>query len=164
MRETFTRLKSVLRTFFGRSNAGESDEKYRYSPEVAKRAENGDPVAQAHLATSYHEGLGVGQNPDLAIHWWSAAAKQGHSGSQLMLAVSYDVGKVMPLDLIEAGYWAARSKDAGNELGALFLDSVVRKLGVDGSSRLIATLRERHPNLTSDEIELLMSPLAEPQP
>lgn len=113
---------------------------------MVARAEAGDPLTQTALATAYHEGLGVDQNPALAFHWFLAAAKQGHAGAQLMIAAAYDIGKHVERDPIEAAHWAALSKAGGNELGDVFFASVTSKMSEAERRRVAALLKQRHPD------------------
>jgi len=50
-----------------------------------KAAQHGDVFAQYTLALTYHEGRGVGPDPNKAVMWFRQAAEQGHVEAQFAL-------------------------------------------------------------------------------
>ena len=114
------------------------DEKYFwYTPELASAAESGDARAQSILGTAYHEGLGVERNAEKAFHFWLSAALQGHPGAALMVAVTFQTGVVVDIDLVEAAYWSYYCQSAGDDTfaGAIY-ESVSKKLSDDQRQHL----------------------------
>ena len=57
-------------------------EPWDYSPDLVRRAEAGDPVAQIWLGDRYNEGNGVEKNEELATKWWKKSADQGNPDGQ----------------------------------------------------------------------------------
>ncbi|KAB2699201.1 sel1 repeat family protein [Ochrobactrum sp. Kaboul] len=122
---------------------GETDADYWFTKELELAAMQGDPFAQTRLATAYHEGLGVEQDPTRAFNFFLAAARQGHSGAQSMVSVSYDVGNVVPQDLVEALFWAMLSKAAGHSLGDAMYHSIMQKVTFEQGKAACQLLVER---------------------
>lgn len=123
------------------------DEKYFwYTPELASAAESGDARAQSILGTAYHEGLGVERNAEKAFHFWLSAALQGHPGAALMVAVTFQTGIVVDIDLVEAAYWSYYCQSAGDDTfaGAIY-ESVSKKLSDDQRQHLQRMLEHRPP-------------------
>src|SRR5690606_23775577 len=51
-------------------------------PDLRAMAAQGDHVAQFHVASLYHQGLGVDRDVRSAARWYRAAAEQGHADAQ----------------------------------------------------------------------------------
>lgn len=139
LRRHLKRLESML----GDIPPGETDADYWFTKELELAAMQGDPVAQSKLAIAYHEGLGVEQNPTRAFNFSLAAAKQGHAGAQAMVSASYDSGKVVPQDLVEALFWASLSKAAGNCLGDAMYYSIFKKVTFEQGKAAARLMIER---------------------
>ena len=73
-----------------------------YSPELAKRAEAGDAVAQYRLATCYYFGQGVPQDYKEAAKWDMKSAQQGNAIGQHYIGTCYYFGKGVTQDYKEA--------------------------------------------------------------
>lgn len=145
MKKSLKELLAPLGRFFGsHPKPGGTDADYIFSKELEHAAMMGDPVAQTKLATAYHEGLGVKQNPQRAFNFWMAAASQGHGGAQSMIAAAYDVGKVVAQNKVEAAYWATLSTRNGNVLGEALLGTLLSEMSEEDKSRLLLLFDERH--------------------
>jgi len=82
-------------------------EPWDYSPDLVKRAEAGDPVAQVWLGDRYNEGKSAPKSEELATKWWKKAADQGNPDGQFNMGWKYWDGRGgMPRDRSEAvKYW-----------------------------------------------------------
>lgn len=93
-------------------------ENIEYVNAITNAAQNGDVSAMQILGNHYHDGKYVNYNPELAIYWWTEAAKRNDATSQYNLGLIYN-GDLSNLYYNEekAAYWlelAARNgyKDA----------------------------------------------------
>lgn len=64
------------------SGWAEDAEPEPYSPELVKRAEAGDAMAQSSLGVYYYFGKNVTQDYKEAVKWWTRAAEQGNAGAK----------------------------------------------------------------------------------
>ena len=88
-----------------------------YSPELVKRAEAGDPVAQHNLATFYQNGDGIAQDYKEAVKWFTKAAEQGEVMAQSNLGWAYYEGRGVAQDFNEAVKWFTKVGEPGNMRG-----------------------------------------------
>jgi len=70
-----------------------------------KAADQGNIVAQIHLADLYRDGRGVARDMAQAVVWYRKAADLGDSGAQGTLGLLYSVGMGVERDDVEAYYW-----------------------------------------------------------
>jgi TPR repeat protein len=70
-----------------------------------KAADQGNTVAQIHLADLYRDGRGVARDPAQAATWYRKAAELGDAAAQSTLGILYSVGMGVPHDDVEAYYW-----------------------------------------------------------
>jgi len=70
-----------------------------------KAAEQGNTVAQIHLADFYRDGRGVARDMAQAAAWYRKAAEVGDAGAQGTLGLLYSVGMGVSHDDVEAYYW-----------------------------------------------------------
>jgi len=92
-----------------------------YSPELAKRAEAGDAVAQYRLGTCYYFGQGVAQDYKEAAKWDMKSAEQGNAIGQHYLGWCYYDGKGVTQDYKEAVKWFTKSAEQGNPRAQYYL-------------------------------------------
>ena len=85
-----------------------------YSPEMVKRAEAGDAVAQGRLGYFYYYGEGVAKDYKEAVKWWTKSAEQGVEEAQYNLGVCYDKGRGVEKDMNKAVKWYTKSAEQGN--------------------------------------------------
>ena len=71
--------------------------------EVIKVAEQGDADAQYELGVMYNNGMGVEQNDETSVIWYTLSAEQGFASAQYNLGVMYNDERCVP---------RARSNDA----------------------------------------------------
>ena len=74
-------------------------------------AEKGHAFAQHSLAFMYHQGECTDVDSDLAVKWYSMAAKQGLSGSMVTLGMMYDSGDGVEEDKEMAQTWYRRAEE-----------------------------------------------------
>jgi hypothetical protein len=72
-------------------------------------AEQGDVKAQLRLGLAYMDGIGVDQNPTLAIDWIRKAADQGYADAQYELGAILESGKGAPQNFPLAFEWYERA-------------------------------------------------------
>ena len=98
----------------------------RATEEDRLAAEQGDPDAQALLASVYYNGRGVELDYNEALRLARLAAEQGNVRGQSMLAAAYFQGRGVELDYDEAARWAqlaAEQDESGAQviLGTLYM-------------------------------------------
>jgi Sel1 repeat len=67
-------------------------------------AEQGDPIAQAHLGLVFHLGRGVPQSYSSAVSWYEKAVENKNPMAQYNLALIYHNGLGVSVDEIRASY------------------------------------------------------------
>lgn len=138
----FTKRRKPTRTRRALLEAGD-EKNFWYTPERARAAEAGDARAQSILGTAYHEGLGVERDPEKAVRFWLSAALQGDVGGITMVAVAFETGGVVDMDLVEAAYWSHYGQSAGNILARAVYRSVSQKLTDDQHEQVRRMLKHR---------------------
>jgi hypothetical protein len=76
-----------------------------------KAADQGNTVAQIHLADLYRDGRGVARDMAQAVDWYRKAADHGDAGAQGTLGILYSVGMGVQRDDVEAYYWLCLAAD-----------------------------------------------------
>lgn len=76
-------------------------------------ASEGNPRAQVMLGRCYESGLGVEQNMETAMQWYTLAAEQNDMEAQLLLAYAYQSGIGVPQDGAQALQWMRRAAEGG---------------------------------------------------
>ena len=79
-----------------------------FSPELVSKAEAGDARAQNDLGRCYCKGIGVAQDYNEAVKWWTKASEQ------LGLRVVEYYGKAGAQDYKEAVNWLTRAAEQGD--------------------------------------------------
>jgi TPR repeat protein len=74
-----------------------------------KAAEQGQIDAQYKLGHAYHEGRGVAQDSEQAVHWWRKAATRGDVDSEYWLGHAYHEGHGVSRDPKLAAEWWGRA-------------------------------------------------------
>ncbi len=77
-----------------------------------RAAENGEPQAQAMLATLYQRGEGVAQSDAEAAKWFEKAALQGLPIAQAELSRMYAEGIGVNKDDAKAAYWQQKAAES----------------------------------------------------
>ena len=81
----------------------------------------GDSDAQFMVAKMWEEGIGVKQDIEKAVYYYTKAATQGHSVAQCILGLCYDEGKGVGLDQKRAVELFELSANQGNYAAQLSL-------------------------------------------
>jgi hypothetical protein len=89
--------------------------------EVAKLAEEGDPLAQNEMGRRFGLGDWVAKSSTTSADWYRRAAEQGLDIAQANLAYMYLHGEGVPRDPALALQWAGRSAAQGSAVGQLTL-------------------------------------------
>ena len=84
-----------------------------YSPELVKKAEAGDAVAQNDLGVCFADGAGVAQDKKEAVRWYRKAAVNGNAIAQGNLGICYFIGSGVEQDKREAVKWFTKSAEQG---------------------------------------------------
>jgi len=89
------------------------------------RAQQGDAIAQYHLATMYSLGRGVPKSDTEALRWLRKAAEQGDAKAQSAIGSIYYYGQGVPQDYAESLRWFRKSADQGyakaqDNLGSMY--------------------------------------------
>jgi TPR repeat protein len=85
-----------------------------------KAAEQGNTVAQIHLADLYRDGRGVARDMAQAAAWYRKAAELGDAGAQGTLGILYSVGMGVAHDDVEAYFWLSLASAAPGPAQARF--------------------------------------------
>lgn len=100
---------------YRQAEAALEDEQYeRAALPLQLLALQGHQNAQFMMGLVYSNGLGVGSDPQQAIHWYELAAKQGHIDAQYNLGVAYSTGKGVNTDNVKAAGWWRKAAVQGN--------------------------------------------------
>jgi acyl carrier protein len=112
---TVTAVDGLLNV--NRDVSGNASEEQTASDVVKKMkllAEEGDPLAQCHLALLYQEGLmGVSKDLNLAFQWYSKSAAQGFAVSQYELGNMYFSGEGVKKDYVKSVEWLRKAANQG---------------------------------------------------
>lgn len=128
-------IVEVERNLFEKANSGDSDAQYRYAnfltPYVQCEEDDLNRVywfrmaaEQDHLASQYElgcyyaffiEGKVKDENLDLSNYWFKRAAKNGDAASQFFIAISYQKGQGVALDIEKAILWYEKSAQQESE-------------------------------------------------
>jgi TPR repeat protein len=98
-------------------------EEVPYSPELVRKAESGDALAQYNLGIAFYMGAGVGKDEKEAVKWYTKSAGQGNPQAQRNLGFCYYKGTGVAKDAKEAVKWYTKSADQGDLGGQLYLGS-----------------------------------------
>lgn len=82
--------------------------------ELINQAKAGNQQAQFFLAKRYQKGLGIQQNYQQAINWYTTAAKQNIAPAQLNLAMMYIRGEGVQPNAQQARYWLEKAAKLGD--------------------------------------------------
>lgn len=99
--------------------------------ELINQARAGNQQAQFFLAKRYQKGLGITQNYQQAIQWYTTAAKQDIAPAQLNLAMMYIRGEGVQPNAQQARYWLEKAAKLGDNRASYtlaMLDEKERKL------------------------------------
>jgi Sel1 repeat len=86
-----------------------------------KAADQGNTMAQVHLADLYRDGRGVTRDPAQAAAWYRKAAELGDPGAQGTLGILYSVGMGVTQDYVEAYYWLCLAASVKGPTQARFM-------------------------------------------
>jgi TPR repeat protein len=99
---------------------------------LVRRAEQGDPVAQARLGFMYQNGLGVPQAYVAAVDMYIRAAEQGNPTAQYLLGLMFDKGHGVVQDYVIAYKWlnlaASRASKRQSDYYLRLRDAVASKM------------------------------------
>ncbi|MDR0823371.1 MAG: sel1 repeat family protein [Endomicrobium sp.] len=84
---------------------------------LKKSAEQGNALAQAHLARTYLYGYGTKQNFQEALKWSKKSAEQDNCEGQCVLGLIYCCDSGVKQDFIEAIKWFKEAAEQGNIVG-----------------------------------------------
>jgi TPR repeat protein len=116
-----------------------------------KAADQGNTVAQIHLADLYRDGRGVPRDMAQAMDWYRKAADHGDAGAQGTLAMLYSVGMGVPRDDVEAYYWLCLAASANGPNQAKYIanrQSVGEHITTDQQAAVedrVAAWKAAHP-------------------
>lgn len=82
--------------------------------DLINKAKAGDKEAQFFLAKRYQKGVGIQQNHQQAIQWYTTAAKQDIAPAQLNLAMMYIRGEGVKPNAQQARYWLEKAAKLGD--------------------------------------------------
>ena len=85
-----------------------------FSPELVKKAEAGNAMAQCSLGSCYLGGKGITQDYKEAVKWFTKSVEQGDAMAQGLLGFCYLEGKGVTQDYKEAVKWFTKAAEQGN--------------------------------------------------
>ncbi len=117
--------------------------------DVVRRAEWGDPRAQAELGFMYEYGRRMPQDFVLAAMWYRRSAEQGNPHGQHLLGLLYNKGRGVPENLVEAYKWlnlaAAGASGRSRDYYIRMRDAVSSKMDRDEIAGAQRRTREWYP-------------------
>lgn len=124
---------------------------------LLKKAKEGDPKAQYHLAAMYQDGNGVPQDSIKAAAWFQKAAEQGDAMAQLLLAVKYENGNGVHQDFIKAVEWYKKAAEQGNAKAQFLLGGMYQNgKGVPNNSTKAAEWYQKAAEQGNAEAQFLL--------
>jgi TPR repeat protein len=103
--------------------------------ELQRAAENGDAIAQNHLANLYTYGQDIPQDYEMASKWYTASAAQGLAAAQYNLGALYEHGEGVPKDYGKAVTYYRAAAQEGHVLAQARMGLMYeRGLGVPKNS------------------------------
>lgn len=96
-------------------------------PNLVAQANAGNQHAQFYLAKRYQKGMGVTQNTQKAVEWYTKAANQNVTPAQLNLGLMYARGKSIPVNEQQARYWLERAAKRGDNRASYTLALIDEK-------------------------------------
>ena len=91
------------------------------APDLIRKAEGGDALAQYMLGRAHKLGYGVARNDADAVKWIGKAAGQNFAIAEMELANMYFQGEGVAKDIAEGMKWLRKSADHGDSLGQFTL-------------------------------------------
>ncbi|WP_227430201.1 tetratricopeptide repeat protein [Psychrobacter sp. I-STPA6b] len=82
--------------------------------QLTNRANQNNPDAQFYLAKRYQKGIGMTQNSQKAIEWYTRAAEQNVTPAQLNLGIMYARGEGVEPNERLARYWLEKAARRGD--------------------------------------------------
>lgn len=123
-KERLKRLEAQLEAMQNQQQGGQSSGHASDSPSIDISAEDlqvlhtqaaqGDATAQIRLGRMYRHGLGVPQDFQEAVRWYSKAADQGDAEAQFRLGMLYEFGRGVPRDFVQATKLYEKAAAQGN--------------------------------------------------
>lgn len=102
---------------------------------LARRAEQGQAIAQTYLGYMYANGRGVPQDFVVAAKWLRRAADQNNAAAQFLLGLMCDKGQGVKQDSVEAEIWldlaAAKANPHQRDYWTQIRNAVASKLTLD---------------------------------
>lgn len=89
--------------------------------QLIAKAKSGDSSAEFELGMRYARGVGVKQNYEAAVFWYSRAAESGHVPAQVALGECYADGLGVGYDWEHAMYWSMKAAKAGHTMAMYFV-------------------------------------------
>jgi len=112
-----------------------------HEKELRASAEQGNAVAQYHLAVIYDRGIGVESNDGEALKWYRQAAEQGHAKAQYNLGMMYYFGKGVPEDKTTGYQWVILAADRGEKTAKEAMTALAKKISSEQVVRAQAAAR-----------------------
>lgn len=116
-------LVSVCLTTYGQSAAELNDQSKKFLenqefgkafPLLQQAAELGNAEAQYNLGYSYQVGVGVEQNQQKAVQWYSKSAEQGYNDGLYQMMMAYGNGNGVEQDFNKAFFYALKCAENGD--------------------------------------------------
>jgi len=92
---------------------------------LERRALEGDAQAQYELGAAYHDGEGVRQDFERAVHWYAKACKQGQVDALFRLGLLTGAGEGRPADNTEAQRLLRQAAAQGHATAKLVLEHLL---------------------------------------
>ncbi len=120
--------------------------------EETPSTEKNNATLPLFLGTMYYEGLGVKQDNQTAIKWFTKAAKQGNVDAQLLLGAIYQTGDKVEQNYQTARKWYSEAAKQGNAMAQLSLGAMYKRgQGVE-KNNLLAYAWYNQASINGNEI------------
>ncbi len=98
-------------------------------------AEEGNALAQYHLAQRYFNGDGVAPDQNAGMQWLQRSAEAGNTDAQNVLASAYATGLGVEKDTVQAAAWYIISAANGNDAAAGLAGDLTSKMSASELAR-----------------------------
>ena len=129
-----------------------------------RSAGQGDIDAQANLGVMYKEGVGVPQDYQQALVWYTKAAEQGHAKAQVNLAVMYFEGQGIPQNFGLAYVWSSLAAASGDAKGVSNRELLAAKLTPQGLAEAQAQAAHLQETINHSQTPAAPASTATPAP
>ncbi len=131
-------------------------------------ADAGNALGAYNVGVLYRDGAGTAQNPQEAVHWFTAAWTKGYAAAGFNLGALYDEGQIVPQDNARAMEWYKRAA-ANGQVDAMVNLALMYEAGQGTQADLVAAANwynraaEQGDGFAKDRLKVVNGALASAQ-